>query len=383
MSFQRKEIPEKSRAILVLEDGSAWEGRSFGAGGETAGEVVFNTSLSGYQEILTDPSYKGQIVMMTCSEIGNVGVNHEDVESSRPFAEGFVVREYIDRPRHWRSVQSLSDYMREAGVVGICDVDTRALTRRIRIEGAMRGVLSTIDFDREHLTRRARAIPSLIGRDLVKEVTCTEPYEWKEGFWTLDGGYRFQEAKGPRVVVYDFGVKRNILRGLVDAGFSVTVVPAETSAEAVMRYHPDGVLLSNGPGDPAAVGYAVSNVQGLIGKLPIMGICLGHQILGLACGLKTYKLKFGHHGGNHPVKDLRTGKIEITAQNHGFAVDLPEEGGSEFEVTGINCNDRTIEAIRHRRYPIIAVQYHPEASPGPHDAAPLFKNFRELIEKNG
>ncbi|MBI4209017.1 MAG: glutamine-hydrolyzing carbamoyl-phosphate synthase small subunit [Deltaproteobacteria bacterium] len=375
------------KAILALEDGSLWEGESFGAEGETSGEVVFNTSLSGYQEILTDPSYKGQIVLMTCSEIGNVGVNLDDTESHRPFTEGFVVREYLDRPSNWRSLYSLGEYMKQAGVVGIQGVDTRAITRRLRIEGAMRGIISTQDLDPQSLVKKAREVPSLVGIDLVKEVTCSEPYEWVEGLWSgtrylfsPENKYRVPGKKGPKVVVCDFGVKRNILRGLVHAGFSVTVVPALTPARQILDYTPDGILLSNGPGDPAAVTYAVSTTQDLVGKVPILGICLGHQILGLACGLKTYKLKFGHHGGNHPVKDLKTGKVSITAQNHGFAVEIPSGGGSEFEVTEMNCNDQTVEGLKHRRYPIIAAQYHPEASPGPHDAAPLFQKFREMIE---
>lgn len=389
------------KAILALEDGTIFTGTSFGAEGETAGEVVFNTSLTGYQEILTDPSYKGQIVTMTYTEIGNVGVNREDVESRRPFVEGFVVKEYWERQSNWRARQSLGSYLKDHGIVGIQGLDTRALVRHLRDHGAQQGVISTVDLDPQRLVAKAKTVPSLVGRDLVKEVTCPEPYDWTQGRWELGKGYRLQ-ATGLReagekltlkdksqvsslkplffVVAYDFGVKFNILRNLVAAGCRVHVVPAQTPARNVLALKPDGVFLSNGPGDPDAVPYARENVAALIGKTPIFGICLGHQIIGLALGGSTYKLKFGHHGGNHPVMDLSTRKVEITAQNHGFCVDVDSLQGRA-ELTHINLNDKTVEGLAHKEYPLFSVQYHPESSPGPHDADYLFKRFTNLMSQ--
>ncbi len=375
------------KAVLALADGTVFEGVAFGAEGEAVGEIVFNTSLTGYQEILTDPSYKGQIVTMTYPEIGNVGVNSEDVESRQPFVEGLVVKEYWERPSNWRAQKSLAAYMREHGIVGIQGIDTRALVRRLRDYGAQQGVISTLDLDPHRLVGKAQAAPSLVGRDLVKEVTCAHAYEWSQGCWELEKGYRVQESVGmnqpptPRfsVVAYDFGIKFNILRHLVEAGCRVRVVPAQTPAAEVLSLKPDGVFLSNGPGDPDAVSYAKDNIAALLGKVPMFGICLGHQIIGLALGGRTYKLKFGHHGGNQPVMDLTTRKVEITAQNHGFCVDADSLQGRA-EVTHLNLNDQTVEGLRHTHYPLFSVQYHPESSPGPHDADYLFGRFTELME---
>ncbi len=370
-------------AVLALADGRVFHGAAFGARGQATGELVFNTSMSGYQEILTDPSYCGQLVAMTYPEIGNVGVNREDVESKRPFVEGFIVKEYWDIPSNWRAQQSLHSYLEEAGIPGIQGLDTRALVRHIRERGAVNAVLATDGKDDpDTLVDKARAAPSMEGRDLVRIVTCDEPYQWTEGCWHLEGGYQTPTAAPKkRVVAYDFGIKQNILRNLVDNGCEVTVVPADTPAARVLDLNPDGVFLSNGPGDPAAAPYAAAHVRDLVGKKPIFGICLGHQILGLALGGSTYKLKFGHHGGNQPVMDLTTRKVEVTSQNHGFAVDVQSLKGSA-DLTHINLNDETVEGLAHRDVPVFSVQYHPEASPGPHDANYLFARFIDLMERN-
>ncbi|CAG1065163.1 carbamoyl-phosphate synthase small subunit [uncultured bacterium] len=371
------------KAILALADGTVFEGSSFGAEGETTGEVVFNTSLTGYQEVLTDPSYKGQIVTMTYSQQGNYGINPEDVESVKPWVEGFIVKETCLFPSNWRSTESLMGYLMRNRIVGISGIDTRALTRIIRDKGAMQGVISTVEGDFHKLVKKAQAAPTLVGRDLVKEVSCTQPYEWHGELWDLEkGGYPKAGKDGTkkfRVVAYDFGVKKNILRNLSAAGCSVTVVPASTPAKGALALNPDGIFLSNGPGDPDAVEYAKETVRELIGKKPIFGICLGHQILSLALGGKTYKLKFGHRGGNQPVQDLTTGKVEITSQNHGFAVDL-DSLKDKASLTHINLNDRTCEGIALKDKPVFSVQYHPEASPGPHDSQYLFKRFTDLMQ---
>jgi carbamoyl-phosphate synthase small subunit len=367
-------------ALLALADGTVFRGHAFGADGDAVGEVVFNTSMMGYQEILTDPSYHGQLVAMTYPEIGNVGVNPEDVESRAPFVKGFIVKEYWDPPSNWRAAEPLGGYLRRHGIVGIEGIDTRALVRHLRDAGSQEGIISTVDLDPARLVAAAKASPGLIGRDLVKEVTCAAPYDWEEGPWSLAGGYGAPAVRGRhQVVAYDYGIKRNILRSLVAAGCRVHVVPADTPAAAVLALQPDGVFLSNGPGDPDAVPYARENVAALVGRVPIFGICLGHQITGLALGGRTYKLKFGHHGGNHPVKDLRTGRVEITAQNHGFAVDVDSLRGLA-EVTHLNLNDRTVEGLAHTSLPLFSVQYHPESSPGPHDARYLFQRFVDLME---
>ena len=367
-------------AILALADGTIFRGRSFGADGETAGEVVFNTSMTGYQEILTDPSYRGQLVCMTYTEIGNVGVNPEDIESRRPYVDGFIVKEYWAEPSNWRAQESLGAYLQRHGIVGIHGIDTRALVRHLRTTGAQTGVISTTDLDEGRLVRKAKESPTLVGRDLVRDVTCTHPYEWNQGRWTIENGYETLAHADRSVVAYDYGIKWNILRNLAAAGCRVRVVPAATPAEDVLEMRPDGIFLSNGPGDPDAVDYAIENVSKLVGKKPLFGICLGHQILGLALGGKTYKLKFGHHGGNQPVMDLTTKKVEITAQNHGFAVDVESLKGLA-ELTHVNLNDKTVEGLRVPSKHAFSVQYHPEASPGPHDANYLFQRFMKLIDE--
>lgn len=356
-------------AILALEDGKIFKGKSFGAAGEKYAEVVFNTSMSGYQEILTDPSYKGQIVAMTYPLIGNYGVNKEDVESSSVFAEGFIVKEYSKIFSNWRSVRPLGDYLKDNGVVGIEDIDTRALTIHIRQAGAMKAVLSTIDFDEKSLVKKAKESRGLVGVDLVKEVTCQRPYEWNK-----KGSFK--------VVVIDCGIKFNTLRILAKNKCKVMVVPAKISSQEVLAMKPDGLLLSNGPGDPEAVSYVIKTTQELIGRLPIFGICLGQQILALALGGRTYKLKFGHHGGNHPVKDVKTSKVFITAQNHGFCVDIDSLNKKNIEITHINLNDNTLEGIRHKKLPVFSLQFHPEAAPGPHDAMCIFQEFINLMKRS-
>jgi len=354
------------KAKIAFEDGRIFEGISFGARGESTGEIVFNTSMAGYQEILTDPSYKGQIVTMTYPLIGNYGINEEDIESRDIFLEGFIVKECSSIASNWQSQIPLDRYLKDHGILGIEGVDTRAITRHIRLAGAMKGLVSTEDLDDKRLVQKAHDSAGLIGRDLIKEVTSDNINHWEKA-----GKYN--------VIVIDCGVKYNILRKLKENGCRVTIVPANTITENILALKPDGILVSNGPGDPAGVPYVTETVKNLIGKIPIFGICLGHQILGLALGGKTYKLKFGHHGANHPVKDLTTGKIVITAQNHGFCVDI-DSLDDNIEITHINLNDNTLEGIRHRNLPIFSVQFHPEASPGPHDAAFLFKNFVDMLK---
>ncbi len=367
------------KAVLALADGEVYVGRSFGSEGEAGGEVVFNTSMTGYQEILTDPSYEGQMVAMTYPEIGNVGVNPEDVESRKAFVKGFIVKEYSPVPSNWRSAESLHRYMKENGIVGIEGIDTRSLVRHLRDSGSQEGIISTGEQNQQELIAKAQSSPGLLGRDLVKEVTCKEPYGWDRGIWELGKGYQAQGQTAYSVVAYNYGIKFNILRGLVESGCNVKVVPARTSAEDVLAENPDGIFLSNGPGDPDAVPYGKEIVQKLVGEKPIFGICLGHQILGLALGGKTYKLKFGHHGGNQPVMNLTTKKVEITTQNHGFAVDPDSLQGSAV-VTHLNLNDHTVEGLAHKALPIFSVQYHPESSPGPHDAHYLFQRFVEMMK---
>lgn len=361
------------KAYLVLEDASVFEGELFGAEGEAFGEVVFNTSMAGYQEILTDASYKGQIVAMTYPLIGNYGINDEDVESARPWVEGFVVKDLSQIASNFRAKGTLEDYLKKFGIVGIQGVDTRAITRRLRLKGAMKGVISTRDLNEKSLLEKVRASPGLIGRDLVKEVTCKKAFDWQA---PPEGKARFF------VVAVDCGVKLNILRNLSRIGCKVKVVPANTSADEILDMEPDGLVLSNGPGDPEAIPYVIGQTRKMVGKLPIFGVCLGHQILGLALGGRTYKLKFGHHGGNHPVMDLRTRKVDITAQNHGFVVDIDSIPDKDVVLTHINLYDKTVEGMEHKSLPIFSVQYHPEASPGPHDAIYLFDKFAALMSAN-
>ncbi|GIK66368.1 MAG: carbamoyl-phosphate synthase small chain [Chloroflexota bacterium] len=368
-------------ARLALEDGSILMGIGFGAEGTQVGEVVFNTSLTGYQEILTDPSYAGQMVVMTATQIGNTGINLEDDESQRIFLNGFIIRELSPVISNWRATKTLDTWLAEQGVIGISEIDTRALTRRLRDNGSQKGVLSTeAHFSNDNLVAQARAWSGLDGIDLVQAVSCDEPYHWTDA---TDDVWEFKSSSTPsteklHVVAYDFGLKRNILRRLAANGCQVTVVPAKTTAAETLALKPDGVLLSNGPGDPSALPYAVEATQQLLGKVPVFGICLGHQILGQALGGKTYRLKFGHHGGNQPVRYTPTGRVEISAHNHNFAVD-PASLPAEVEITHLNLNDGCCEGLRHTSLPALSIQYHPEAAPGPHDADPLFDEFVQLM----
>ena len=380
------------RALLALEDGRIFEGESFGATGTQVGEICFNTSMTGYQEVLTDPSYRGQIVAMTCPQIGNYGTNALDQESRAPHVRGFVIEELSEIPSSWRSEHSLDEYLREWNIPGVQGIDTRALTRHLRERGAMKACLTSDAMSEAEAIAEAVRGDGVVGMDYVREVTASSIYQWDPESkasrrWSVAQGSAGQvreEALPPvkhRIVAYDYGIKENILRRLRQEGFGVTVVPAQTSAGEVLALEPDGVFLSNGPGDPDALGYAHEAVRGLMGKTPIFGICLGHQVLGYAFGGRTFKLKFGHRGGNQPVKDLRSGKVAITSQNHGFAVD-PDSLPPEVEVTHVNLNDGTVEGMRHRELPVFSVQYHPEAAPGPNDASYFFGQFAELIESS-
>ena len=365
-------------AKLALEDGTVYTGRAFGAADETFGEVVFNTSMTGYQEVLTDPSYKGQIVTMTYPLIGNYGINADDRESQRPQVEGFIVRELSRQPSNFRSQGRLGDYLREHNVIGLEGIDTRALVRRLRVRGSMTGVLSTTDLDNASLVHKARNSPNIVGRDLVREVVPPRAFDWNEGFTSPFVTYLPTRPATHHVVALDFGMKENILRCLVQVGCKVTVLPGTATADDVLAQKPDGIFLSNGPGDPAPLTYAIETIRGLAGKKPMFGICLGHQLIGLALGGETFKLKFGHRGANQPVLDQRTNKVEITTQNHGFAVRL-DNLPADLEPTHINLNDQTLEGMRHRRWPLFSVQYHPEASAGPHDSGYLFEEFRSMM----
>lgn len=367
------------KAVLVLECGATFIGQSIGGEGEAGGEIVFNTSMCGYQEILTDPSYKGQIVTMTYPLIGNYGCNIEDIESGRPWVEGFVIKELAALSSSWRKKERLEDYLKRHKIVAIQGIDTRKLTKIIRTGGAQRALISTSSDDFKTLLERVRNLPSIVGLDLVKDVTTSEPYPWREGIYSWPDGYRTKKKFKYFVVVYDFGVKRNILRSLVSNNVEVLVVPAMTNWDELLKLKPDGVLLSNGPGDPEPVSYAVHNIKNLIGKVPVFGICLGHQLLALALGGKTFKLKFGHRGANHPVKNLETGAIEITCQNHGFAVDIDSLKGLA-KLTHLNLNDLTCEGLSLKEKFLFSVQYHPESSPGPRDSRYLFRDFVRMME---
>lgn len=370
------------KAKLVLENGTVFVGESFGADGEITGEVVFNTSLSGYQEIFTDPSYSGQIVTMTYPLIGNYGINEEDIESNGPKVAGVIIREYSETYSNFRATVSLGEWLKKHGIVAVQGIDTRMLTRMLRTDGAMRGILSTTDLDEKSLRAKVGHSPSMVNLDLATKASCDTPYEW-EGVdhtpFALPTLVVEPEKRKYHVVAYDYGIKMNILRRLATYGCAVTVVPAGYPAEQVLALNPDGIFLSNGPGDPAAVRVAIENIKRLVGKKPMFGICLGHQLIALALGGTTYKLKFGHRGGNHPVKNLPTGLIEITSQNHGFAVDPASFAGKPIEVTHVNLNDNTNEGLRHTALPLFSVQYHPEASPGPHDSDYLFKSFVNMM----
>ncbi|VTU00633.1 carbamoyl phosphate synthase small subunit : Carbamoyl-phosphate synthase small chain OS=Planctomyces limnophilus (strain ATCC 43296 / DSM 3776 / IFAM 1008 / 290) GN=carA PE=3 SV=1: CPSase_sm_chain: GATase [Gemmataceae bacterium] len=370
--------PTVRTAKLALADGTVYTGRAFGAPGETCGEVVFNTSMMGYQEVLTDPSYTGQIVTMTYPLIGNYGTTAADQESGGVRVAGFVVRELTRVPSNFRSDCDLNAYLKKSGVTGIEGIDTRSLVRRLRVRGAMNGVLSTADLDDASLVAKARKFPGMEGRDLVSEVVPKKAFEWSEGFGQFAEHVIPAQKPEKHVVAVDYGMKWNILRCLTQVGCKVTVVPGTATADQILAHKPDGVFLSNGPGDPAAVGYAIDTVKGLIGKKPLFGICLGHQLLGLAVGAKTFKLKFGHRGSNQPVLDERTGRVEITTQNHGFSVD-PATLPSDMEPTHVNLNDRTLEGMRHKTLPAFSVQYHPEAAAGPHDSTYLFEEFRKMM----
>ena len=364
------------KTILTLENGAHFIGESFGAEGETIGEVCFNTGMTGYQEIFTDPSYCGQLITMTCPHIGNYGVNPEDVESTKVQAAGLIVREETVTPSNFRSTQSLGEYLRDQNIVGLQGIDTRMLTRIIRSEGAMNGIISTKDLSKDSLLKKVKTAPSMNGMDLAKVVTCAEPYVWKQNL-TTNG---VQPTTHYKIAAIDYGIKHNILRLLQSYGCDITVFPADVTAKEILDFNPDGVFLSNGPGDPAAVTYGIETVKGLLGEKPIFGICLGHQILALALGAKTYKLKFGHRGINHPVKNVYTGTVEITSQNHGFAVD-PDSLPGNIEITHTSLNDLTIEGLHCTDVPAFSVQYHPESSPGPHDSRYLFHKFIKLMKE--
>ncbi len=370
-------------ATLALEDGTVFEGRSFGAPTDSSGEVVFNTAITGYQEVFTDPSYCGQIVVLTYPEIGNYGANRSDSESARPYIEGLVVREFSPIASNWRSEEAANRFLAEARIPIIGEIDTRALVRHLRSRGVMRGVLSTSGASPQSLVEKAQRIPSMAGLDLATRVSTANTYEWSKGVEPCSPSEEWGAAAEPgcHVVAYDFGIKRNILRRLVHTGCRVTVVPALTPAEDVLALNPDGIFLSNGPGDPEPLSGQIANVRKLVGKKPIFGICLGQQILGLALGGRTYKLKFGHRGANHPVLNKLTGRVEITSHNHGFTVDPDSLKPADIEITHVNLNDQTLEGFRHRREPVFSVQYHPEAAPGPHDSLYLFEDFKKLMRE--
>ncbi len=368
------------KAILLLEDGTIFEGKSFGAKGTRCGEVVFNTAMTGYQEILTDPSYHEQIITMTYPLIGNYGTNNADIESRKVFAKGFVVKENCNYPSNWQNRDSLGDYLKTNNIVGLEGIDTRALVKHIRTEGAMKGIISSEGLSAAKLKEKLEKYPGLLDRDIVKDVTVKKPYRWHEGVTDILTG---EEQKPPfkyKVIAFDYGIKQNILRLLRSHGCEVQVVPAHTSAKSVLTQKPDGIFLSNGPGDPGGVVYAIGEIKKMLGRVPIFGICLGHQLLGLALGAKRFKLKFGHHGANHPVMNLQTKEIEITSQNHGFCIDLDSLKDKDVEITHINLNDNTLEGFCCKNIPAFCVQYHPEASPGPHDSNYLFETFTELMD---